>query len=232
MMKKSLFLSLIIPLPLLASPCSGMVNHCSRDTLNNFYVCTAIGTHPYTIDMANYSEVIDNAIQGRPLNGDTPLAIPACVAEAMDANWTPIIPPSYSNFRINVTFNATTSNATYPQGAGFSVMEISSDNHPGYFLGANMSYCPCGDYNGSSCTATLPIDYAFNQTNNSVPYNDPASPFNLGYCDDNSEGAILLNIYAPVGQIPAAGTYSAAMGIDATPVKVTGAPKATAVFKP
>ncbi len=219
-------LLLTIPFHLFAyTPCASIANQsCQCDTENNtdpsgcnLYVCTAISPLTLSIDMTNYSTIISAIIAGQPFTVSTP----ACMAETGSTAWSAMNPNSYNlpiNFQLQTS---TTSNDNFPHATVFTLMQIPSTQNPNYYLGAQVSYCPCGDYTGGSGTGcssspeNFPLMAPGSQTWASGRYNSSTGyPLNLGYCgDSNTTGGIVLQIYTPNDQIPAVGTYQVDLGL-------------------
>ena len=234
-MKKSFIRSLaliLLPLPLFAALCESSSASCQSDG-NGHDICVVVDPIPtITVDMTNYSTVIDAALQGEvlPTSPASPIPVTACIAVASFSDFSPTDPNV--SYTVNATFRTeeTASPDLFPN-AYPSIMKIPSSD--GNYLGATMVYCPCGFYNNEKCT-TMPINVNFNDPAN-LSYNNPNAPgYNLGWCGEGQNGdfagALLIQIYSPYGVIPAFGSYQADLGIFAQ--NLTSSPAKARFVKP
>ncbi len=230
-----LLINVALPLHVFAfTPCAQITGQpCQCDTLNSnicdLTVCAAISpTVNFTVDMTNYSEVISAAIANQPI---ATVSTPACLAEAGSTEWA-ALNPNVHDIPLTVTFNTDTiSNDDFINTTAFTLVKLTQSN--GNYLGAQLFYCPCGEYENGSCTN--------GEEKNLTPggpisawYNDnTGSAVNLGWCGDtNSTGGVILQVYTPKGLLPAMGDYQSPLGVEAQSVKFNAQAKGIIVVHP
>lgn len=188
----------------------------------------------FTIELTDYASYITQALDGKPLNdlNGGLIALPACIAPTQTNQWMPIEGSSC----MKVNFEATeVDSSRYPSitpGHAF-VLQLSGSSYElaasyGDSYGGN-GYCPCGTFTGSNPTcngqAPWPVMKLALNSNFIEKYNilGDQSGNDLGYCakaygSSTGEGGFYINIFAPLGTIPATGIYKGTFTINAMEV--------------
>lgn len=202
---------------------------CTSDNINPPIganeVCVATGDLQYSVSLTNYPSIITSALTGNPLNGNTPIVVPTCIAETHGTNWGPLTPFDKGKYSLTITLTGPTA----PDVIGLSdfTLKIPLASDSTYYLGGKYSYCPCGFATSSGCSSSaVPLGWPLNTPISHVFYFPPSAldANNLGYCannntqgyPDNNGGAFLFYIYTKNGQIPPVGTYTTTLDITAT----------------